>query len=76
METGNVDVVLMRIPLTSATPRRRTSRGGHKSEATSTAHLNRLSRQARRPDAAGKAPRRIVANVFAGPWGEPAAAYQ
>jgi hypothetical protein len=35
-----------------------------------------LEWQARRPDAASAAPRRIVANVFAGPWGEPAAAYQ
>ena len=101
METGNVDVVLMRItanechaatedlaryldtelPATEESLTAREllaaflndlsneclTRWGPKSEATSTAHLNHLSRQASGPDAAGTAPRRIVANVFAGP---------
>jgi hypothetical protein len=101
METGNVDVALMRItanecnaatedlaryldtglPATEELLTARElvaaclsdlsdeclTRWGPESVPTSTAHLNHLSRQARRPDAAGTAPRRIVANVFASP---------
>ena len=59
METGNVDVVLMRITANECN-----------------AVTEDLARHLDPEFPATEAPRRIVANVFAGPWGEPAAAYQ
>jgi hypothetical protein len=70
METGNVDVVLMQITANECNAATEDSRG------ISTPGSRPLSRQARRPDAAGTTPRRIVANVFAGPRGTSRRIYQ
>ena len=110
METGNVDVVLMRITANEckaaaedlaryldtglpATEESLTARelltallndlsnecltqSGPQVRSHQHSTSEPLSRQPRRPDAAGTAPRRIVANVFAGPRGTSRRIYQ